>query len=388
MAGTGISALQEFRERFFRSADDVRNELGLKFLGYLPIIGNSALERLRERKQHRVDEGDAGPAFRSIMRVAVDAPGSHFAETLRNARIAADVMLQALPSKVIGVTSVLPDEGKSTVAANFAGLLAANGSKTLLIDADLRNPGFSRMLATPPENGIVEALVGEVPWPAAVRVDRKTRLAILPTRERGQFAHSFELLTSLNMRRIVEAAREKFDYIVVDLPPLAPVVDAKAFAQMADGFLLVTEWGSTPRNLVRSLLQAEPQVAGKVLGVLSNRTDMKLLSRCGAYGGSEHYLFPNLRISAGYVAASLFFIPARSPSDGQIWPVLVQSSTLNYEMFFYLLFATLLLPSRWRMAALSLLLVGCVALGAWLRRRTRSPSPSRGRCCSSSSPAS
>ena len=207
MAGTGIAALQEFHERFFRSADDVRNELGLKFLGYLPIIGNSALERLRERKQHRVDEGDAGPAFRSIMRVAVDAPGSHFAETLRNARIAADVMLQALPSKVIGVTSVLPDEGKSTVAANFAGLLAANGSKTLLIDADLRNPGLSRMLATPPENGIVEALVGEVPWPAAVRVDRKTRLAILPTRERGQFAHSFELLTSLNMRRIVEAAR-------------------------------------------------------------------------------------------------------------------------------------------------------------------------------------
>ena len=290
MAGTGIGAIQEFRERFFRSADDVRNELGLKFLGYLPIIGNSALERLRERKQHRVDEGDAGPAFRSIMRIAVDSPGSQFAETLRNARIAADVMLQAMPSKVIGVTSVLPDEGKSTVAANFAGLLAANGSKTLLIDADLRNPGLSRMLATPPENGIVEALVGEVPWPAVVRVDRKTRLAILPTRERGQFAHSFELLTSLNMRRIVEAAREKFDYIVVDLPPLAPVVDAKAFAQMADGFLLVTEWGSTPRNLVRSLLQAEPQVAGKVLGVLLNKTDMKLLSRYGAYGSSEHYL--------------------------------------------------------------------------------------------------
>ena len=62
--------------------------------------------------------------------------------------IAAEVLLQAMPSKVIGVTSVLPDEGKSTVAANFAGLLPANGSKTLLIDADLRNPGLSRMLAS------------------------------------------------------------------------------------------------------------------------------------------------------------------------------------------------------------------------------------------------
>src|SRR6476659_3254188 len=143
------------------------------------------------------------------------------------------------PARSSACTSVLPEEGKSTVAANFTGLLTANGSKTLLIDADIRNPGLSRMLLVPPENGIVEVLVGEVPWPAAVLVDRKTQLNILPARERGHFPHSFELLTSLNMRKIIEAAREKFDYIVVDLPPLAPVVDAKAFAQLADGFLLV-----------------------------------------------------------------------------------------------------------------------------------------------------
>jgi succinoglycan biosynthesis transport protein ExoP len=290
MAGAGIGALQEFRERFFRLGEEVRDQLGLKFLGYLPIIGGSALEKARSQRREAVAAGDDEPAFKSIMRVAIDAPGSSFAETLRNARIAGDVVLQGKASKVIGIVSVLPHEGKSTVAANFAGLLAANGSKTLLIDGDLRNPGLSRMLSTEPEQGLVEAIMGEVPWPSAVKVDRKTRLAILPALVRGRISHTSELLSSPGMRKIIENAREKFDYIVVDLPPLAPVVDAKAFAHMADGFIFVTAWGATPRALVRTVVQAEPQIAGKVLGVVLNKTDMKQLGRYGSFGSSEQYI--------------------------------------------------------------------------------------------------
>ena len=290
MAGAGIGALQEFRERFFRLGEEVRDQLGLKFLGYLPIIGGSALEKARNQRREAVVAGDDEPAFKSIMRVAIDAPGSSFAETLRNARIAGDVVLQGKASKVIGIVSVLPHEGKSTVAANFAGLLAANGSKTLLIDGDLRNPGLSRMLSTEPEQGLVEAIMGEVPWPSAVKVDRKTRLAILPALVRGRISHTSELLSSPGMRKIIENAREKFDYIVVDLPPLAPVVDAKAFAHMADGFIFVTAWGATPRALVRTVVQAEPQIAGKVLGVVLNKTDMKQLGRYGSFGSSEQYI--------------------------------------------------------------------------------------------------
>ncbi|MET0575872.1 MAG: polysaccharide biosynthesis tyrosine autokinase [Mesorhizobium sp.] len=290
MAGAGIGALQEFRERFFRLGEEVRDQLGLKFLGYLPIIGGSALEKARNQRREAVAAGDDEPAFKSIMRVAIEAPGSSFAETLRNARIAGDVVLQGKASKVIGIVSVLPHEGKSTVAANFAGLLAANGSKTLLIDGDLRNPGLSRMLSTEPEQGLVEAIMGEVPWPSAVKVDRKTRLAILPALVRGRISHTSELLSSPGMRKIIENAREKFDYIVVDLPPLAPVVDAKAFAHMADGFIFVTAWGATPRALVRTVVQAEPQIAGKVLGVVLNKTDMKQLGRYGSFGSSEQYI--------------------------------------------------------------------------------------------------
>src|SRR5690606_33543553 len=82
-----------------------------------------------------------------ILRVAINAPASSFAETLRNSRIATDVVLQGKPCKVIGFVSVLPHEGKTTAAANFAGLLASQGARTLLIDGDLRNPGLSRGLS-------------------------------------------------------------------------------------------------------------------------------------------------------------------------------------------------------------------------------------------------
>jgi succinoglycan biosynthesis transport protein ExoP len=152
-------------------------------------------------------------------------------------------VLQRSPCKVIGFVSVLPHEGKTTVAANFAGLLAANGVKTLLIDADLRNPGLSRSLSPMPEKGLVEAIVGDHRWQGACMVDRKTRLAIIPAVARGHLSHTSELISGPGMRDLIAEARKSFDYIVVDLPPLGPVVDVKAFAPLADGLVLVAEWG-------------------------------------------------------------------------------------------------------------------------------------------------
>lgn len=280
--GAGFGALNEFRERFFRLGEDVRSELGMKFLGYLPIFGSS------RRRKYGGEGGDfmlTGPR-----RTAIDAPASSFAETLRNAKIASDVVLQGVGCKVIGVVSVLPGEGKSTVAANFAGLLAANGSRTLLIDGDLRNPSLSRSMPVPAQHGLIDAIVGKQPWQSLLKIDRETRLAMMPAVVHGQFAHTSELLASRGMKSFIDAAHKIFDYIVVDLPPLGPVVDAKAFEPLADGFILVAEWGATPRALIRSTLQSEPQIAAKVLGVVLNKADYKRLSRYGSFGSSERFL--------------------------------------------------------------------------------------------------
>lgn len=294
-AGMAGAAVQEFRERFFRTGDDVRDALGMNFLGYLPMIGQGLIEPAR--KQASVADAADQPqvltpemATPRMLRVAINAPSSSFSETLRNVKLASDVVLNRAPSKVIGFVSVLPREGKTTTAANFAGLLASNGARTLLIDADLRNPGLSRSLPLLPDKGLLEALVGEQRWQNACLIDRKTRLSILPTVGRRRLSHTSELISGQGMASLIEEARASFDYIIVDLPPLGPVIDAKAFAPLADGFVLVAEWGATPRVLVRSLLQTERQIAAKTLGVVLNKTDMARLARYGSLGGAEKYL--------------------------------------------------------------------------------------------------
>ncbi|MGX8010503.1 polysaccharide biosynthesis tyrosine autokinase [Mesorhizobium sp. ORM8.1] len=291
MLGAGFGGLNEFNERFFRTGEDIRDRVGLKFLGYLPTIGGG------KAKDAKPDDLPADGKVASLsaaekrarMRVSIDAPASMFSETLRNAKIAFDVVMEDRNSRVIGVISVLPGEGKSTVAANLAGLLAANGAKTLLIDGDLRNPGLSRSLGMEAEQGLMEAVVNGQTWQSVGKVDRQTKLAIIPAVLRGQFSHTSELLGSAGMRRFVENAKETFEYIIVDLPPLGPVVDAKAFAPLVDGFVMVTEWGRTPRAMVRSLLEAEPYIANKIVGAVLNKVDLKKLAKYGSLGGSERF---------------------------------------------------------------------------------------------------
>ncbi|MCA0048887.1 polysaccharide biosynthesis tyrosine autokinase [Mesorhizobium sp. B283B1A] len=293
LMGAGFGGLNEFNERFFRTGEEVRDRVGLKFLGYLPTIGSKAVAKEDKAVDGQLDAKVArSPAAierRARMRVSIDAPASMFSETLRSAKIAFDVVMEGQGSRVIGVISVLPGEGKSTVAANLAGLLAANGAKTLLVDGDLRNPGLSRSLGMEAEQGLMEAVVNGQTWQSVGKIDRQTKLAIIPAVSRGHFSHTSELLSSAGMRRFIENAKETFEYIVVDLPPLGPVVDAKAFAPLVDGFVLVTEWGRTPRAMVRSMLESEPYVANKIVGAVLNKVDLKKLAKYGSFGASEKF---------------------------------------------------------------------------------------------------
>jgi succinoglycan biosynthesis transport protein ExoP len=282
--GMAVGGWREFREVTLRIGEDVSRTLGVKFLGYLPRILPAG----------EPDESTGQSDVIDMMRFATAAPGSQFSETLRHAKIVADTMLGFQQCKVIGIASVLPGEGKSTVAANLAALLASTKARTLLIDADLRKASLTKLLDISVRNGLSDVLSLQPPqysrWRDIIVVDGQTKLEILPTGGGFQYPNTSDLISGVAMARLLEDARTTFKYVIVDLPPLGPVFDTKAFERLADGFVMVAEWGETPRSLVKTILEAEPQIAAKTLGMILNKADIEKLYSYSSYGSSEYLI--------------------------------------------------------------------------------------------------
>jgi succinoglycan biosynthesis transport protein ExoP len=224
-----------------------------------------------------------------LQRYSIDHPLSSFSETLRSIKVAADVALDNRKPKIIGVISVLPNEGKSTVSKNLASLLAHLGAKTLLIDADLRNPGLTRALAAHANVGILEAIGGDRPLHELLLSEPDSGLFFLPAVTRKRVQHTSEVLSSPGMRGMLTHAGGVFDYIIVDLPPLAPVVDVRAAASMFDAFVFVIEWGRTPRKMVQTMLASDDLVRRKCVGAVFNKVQLGKLNLYENYGSKDFY---------------------------------------------------------------------------------------------------
>lgn len=280
IGGIGTGLVMEIRDRVFRTGEQVQSGLGLEFLGLLPALATSN----HVPSQEPVAPGMLGP-ISPTMSYALTSPLSGFAETLRATKVAADIALRGKKCKIIGLTSVLPGEGKTTVSKNFATLIASLGSRTLLIDADLRNPGLSRNLVPHATDGLVEVLRGVKSPSQLCLLEKDSGLVVMPAVVHRRTTNSSELLSSQTMRQLLTHLSTSYDYIVLDLPPLGPVIDVRAAADLIDAFVFVVEWGKTPRSLVQSTLQVENEVMDKCLGILLNKVDQQKMS---LYEGSEY----------------------------------------------------------------------------------------------------
>jgi succinoglycan biosynthesis transport protein ExoP len=280
--GCCVGGVREFRDRFFRTGDQIRDELAIEYLGVAPLV---------KEKASATDKESLGPdnlRANNVNSFVITNPLSTFAETLRSAKIGVDLEA-AVGARVVGIASSLPGEGKSTIASNFAQLLATQGHKTLLIDADLRNPGSTRALAPHAEAGLLETIIdGRSPFELLLK-DPKTNLRFLPAVVKRRVPHSAELLSSRATANLLELARKHFDYVILDLPPIGPVVDAKVICPLVDTFLFVIEWGKTSRKMVRSTLLSEREIYQKCSGVILNKVDMDLMKLYRSYGSSEYY---------------------------------------------------------------------------------------------------
>jgi succinoglycan biosynthesis transport protein ExoP len=219
----------------------------------------------------------------------VDEPLSGFAEGFRAIKVAADIAGSIKQNKVIGITSSLPHEGKSTVASNFAELLAHVGRKVILIDCDLRNPTLSSRLVSKPDVGLLEVMGGKLALADAIYTDPSSGLSFLPAVIESRLAHSSEILASEALKQFIDGLRKTYDYIVIDFPPLAPVVDVRATINLVDSYVFVIEWGKTRLNMVQRQLGSAPELVDRLLGVVLNKANFRVLERYEDYYGRYYY---------------------------------------------------------------------------------------------------
>ena len=228
--GVGIAVIvtQEMLVIGMRSIDEIESELGVPLIAAVPNI----------RQDRPAD-------------IVIDKPTSQYAEALRNARASLlGVRGQARP-KIIALTSALPGEGKTTTALALARVMAMNGDRTIIVDADVRRAQLRMITQTDPNGrGLVELLHGEATLDEVIEASGLDGLDQIIIHK--PYFSSENLFGNDLMPKILEQLSERYDTIILDLPPLVGLADGRFLAALADAVALVIRWNKTPKHAVTS----------------------------------------------------------------------------------------------------------------------------------------
>jgi succinoglycan biosynthesis transport protein ExoP len=289
--GLGAALMRELLAgRAFRTSRSIQSRLRMACLGVLPKV-----EHTKRRRRLKRAQSDAAPRTltrgdRGVSWTVVDYPLSRFSEGIRSIKLAIDMDKRS--GKVIGFTSSIPNEGKSTVVLAVGQLIARNGASVIVVDCDLRNPSLTRSVARDAASGIVDLVTGEASLEDVVWKDRSTQMAFLPAVPRSGPPDPPTILASVELKRIIDQLRTLYEYVIVDLSPIAPVIDVCATTEFIDSYVLVIEWGRTTIDVVEHALRVAPNVSRCVMGAVLNKANVKKLESYDPYlsGYGDYYL--------------------------------------------------------------------------------------------------
>ena len=256
--GVGLAFLRENFVGGFASEQHVQSTLQLRLVAALPR---------QKRTEH---------ASLSLADLIVTQPLSVFAESVRRVRTMLDSThfdteaAGQTGSRVIAVMSAHPNEGKTTVALALARSFVLAGKSTLLIDADLRKPGLHEAMGLVPEEGLLEVLArGDLisALGSAIKTDGISNVTALLGKAPSQFPTD-QLVSGEQFKKLIAAARNTFDVVVIDTPPLDPVVDGYYLSRYVDDIVFVVKWESTSQIMVRSILAKLSGYSSRPLNLL------------------------------------------------------------------------------------------------------------------------
>jgi len=260
---------QDAMDSSIRTAEEAEALMVSPALGVIPFERGSWLKTIRAK-----DSGGDELAL-----CLTKQPGSSLSEAFR--ALGTAVSIPSNPVKTLLITSSQNGEGKTTTALNLAQALAQRGDRVLLMDCDLRKGGVAKVIGIQKPKGLTEVLSGELDAPQALHALQRN-LWVLTA---GSVpANPVALLASRHMVALLERVASRFDFVILDSPPVLAVTDAAVLASLVDGVLLVAASGTTSRSgLVRTRRIMETS-GGRILGMAINKLD----PRRPDYGYSQY----------------------------------------------------------------------------------------------------
>jgi succinoglycan biosynthesis transport protein ExoP len=274
--GMAIGYLVEISDKTFRKPEDILREFGIPIIGHIPLAKSGEVAE-RKSAESQFDE----------MAVAVHSPRSRIAEAFRSVRTAVCFSALGGAHRVIQVTSPTAGDGKSTLALNLAVTMAMSGKKTILIDCDMRRPRVHRLTGAANESGVSDVLQGAAELTDCVQSTEVENFFVLPCGTLPK--NPGELLMRAEFGQLLHVLREKFEYVIVDTPPVMAVSDPCAVAAQVDGVLLATRLGRHTRELGRRTLEQLRDVGAVISGLVINGVSE------GDYYGYGNYRYTNYR---------------------------------------------------------------------------------------------
>ena len=292
--GFGLGMLRDLMDRVFRTSKQLEEELHVPCVAVVPLVkhGKTAQPWHETILGQIVTNHNAVAKDSKVYRTVIDAPLSSFAEAIRSIKLTIDLHMEARPCKVIGFTSTIPNEGKSTIAAALAHLIGQVGGRVLLVDCDLRNPTLTRMLSQQTAIGVFDVVAKKAPVTEAILKDTRSNLAFLPAGKRIPLSLTSEVLGGEAISKLFGLLHQTYNYILVDLPPLSPIIDVRASTHFVDAYLLAVEWGRTKIDTVEQSLRSAPRIYDNLIGTILNKADMDTMGRydsSGRYDRNNQY---------------------------------------------------------------------------------------------------
>ncbi len=256
--GLLLAGLAEALDTSFRSGQHVRAETGLTCLALVPET-------------------------KLPTNAPVDAPFSLFAEQMRALR--AGLVLTG-PAKVIAITAARPGEGKTTLTIALGRALAAAGMRVVAIDGDIRQPSFDPVFSSGGAVGLTDHLAGLAPLEDILQRDALTTLQVIDGGTQGRDALS--LFLSPALPALLDKLRERYEVVLLDVPPVFALAEARVLARVADATLLCIRWNSTPRRVVRAAVTMLQDANVNLTGAVLTRVNAAKHGRSG-FADAEMY---------------------------------------------------------------------------------------------------